>query len=84
MKAIEDFRSKIHRSDQVCSKLILGWKNRHEIRPLGFAGQLARTASTRPKSTSQRDLMTYDGEGHLITVAPTRSGKGLVLLSPTC
>jgi type IV secretion system protein VirD4 len=54
--------------------LLLGWKS-SAATPFGFSA---------PKSPTyaEQSPLTYAGDGHLITIAPTRSGKGRGALVP--
>jgi type IV secretion system protein VirD4 len=54
--------------------LLLGWHS-SSARPFGFA-----PASSTIREEEQS--LTYGGDGHLITLAPTRSGKGRGVLVP--
>jgi type IV secretion system protein VirD4 len=55
--------------------LLLGWRAPPAAAPIGFAPP--RSAPHHGESP-----LTYDGDGHLITLAPTRSGKGRGALIP--
>lgn len=63
-------------SDQVSvNTLEFGWWNSGQT-PFGFAAHAA------PAATSS-ELLTYQGDGHLLTVAPTGWGKGRDVIIPT-
>ncbi len=55
--------------------LELGWWQSSQT-PFGFA---APSALTEPP----QELLTYEGDGHLLTVAPTGCGKGRDVIAPT-
>lgn len=63
----------------VPARLLIGYQ-RSEAKPaIGFA-----TQTTSPRSFSRRKALFHpDAEGHLITVGPTGSGKGVGALVPT-
>lgn len=54
--------------------LFLGWGGTDHVPTLGF----------KPNATKQTDkkALTYNGDGHLMTVAPTGAGKGVGLIIP--
>jgi type IV secretion system protein VirD4 len=53
--------------------LFLGWEGTDHLPTLGF-----KPATT----TSDKQALTYTGDGHLMTVAPTGAGKGVGLIIP--
>lgn len=55
------------------SALFLGWEGTEHAPTLGF-----RPAASSP----DRKALTYSGDGHLMTVAPTGAGKGVGLIIP--
>src|SRR5438309_6506 len=56
-------------------RLLLGWPQ-GEAKSFGFGGR-------PPPAASRADQpMLYDSDAHLITVAPTRSGKGRGVIVP--
>jgi type IV secretion system protein VirD4 len=55
--------------------LFLGWAGTDHAPTLGFNPTAARQAA--------RTALTYSGDGHLMTVAPTGAGKGVGLIIPT-
>jgi type IV secretion system protein VirD4 len=57
------------------SSLLLGWQS-HQARTLGFFAP-QKSVGARPSP------LTYTGEGHLLTVAPTGTGKGRCVIIPT-
>lgn len=57
------------------NKLELGWWQASQT-PFGFATQSAQ-------AEPPLELLTYDGDGHLLTVAPTGCGKGRDVITPT-
>src|SRR5436190_1431125 len=56
------------------SALFLGWDGTDHAPTLGF-----NPTATRPPA---RPALTYSGDGHLMTVAPTGAGKGVGLIIP--
>lgn len=56
------------------TSLFLGWDGTDLTPTLGF-----RSAAARP----DRAPLAYDGDGHLMTVAPTGAGKGVGVIIPT-
>ncbi|MBA4062236.1 MAG: hypothetical protein C0501_00755 [Isosphaera sp.] len=56
------------------SALFLGWAGTDHAPTLGFNPTASRQAA--------RDPLTYAGDGHLMTVAPTGAGKGVGLIIP--
>ena len=60
--------------------LLVGWSLEHETkpRPIGFHYGSPRTSP----SAGYLDPILFDGEGHLITIAPTGSGKGTGCIIP--
>jgi type IV secretion system protein VirD4 len=56
------------------NSLLLGWADDSAGRPFGFA------TGTRPAAPER--AVAYCGDGHLITVAPTRAGKGRGAIIP--
>lgn len=56
------------------TKLFLGWEGTEHVPMLGFRP----TGHRKPAPTP----LTYDGDGHLMTVAPTGAGKGVGLIVP--
>lgn len=56
-----------------CYSILLG--QRHEKRSIGFASMPGTEGSSAEK-------LTYAGDAHLCTVAPTRSGKGVSVIIP--
>ncbi len=54
--------------------LLLGWQT-PESQSYGFTGR-------HPRPTPHEEPVWFQGEGHLLTVAPTRSGKGRGVLIP--
>ncbi len=58
----------------VGSVLFLGWQGTEHVPTLGFKP----TPSAKPAPTP----LTYAGDGHLMTVAPTGAGKGVGLIIP--
>jgi type IV secretion system protein VirD4 len=61
--------------------LIIGWRapRRLDKPPVGFVGR-ERAPQTEPPPAEQ--LILHRGEGHLMTIAPTRAGKGRGLIIP--
>src|SRR5205814_4611648 len=55
------------------SALFLGWDGTDHAPTLGF-----RPSARKPSQTA----LTYAGDGHLMTVAPTGAGKGVGLIIP--
>ena len=55
------------------STLFLGWEGTDHVPTLGF-----KTTITDPA----KQALTYGGDGHLMTVAPTGAGKGVGLIIP--
>ena len=54
-------------------ELFLGWEGTDHVPTLGF----------KPSTTSvEKKALTYAGDGHLMTVAPTGAGKGVGLIIP--
>lgn len=51
-------------------------------RAIHGASSGARRSSWRRRPTSPSDLLRYAGDGHLLTIAPTRSGKGVGCVLP--
>lgn len=61
---------------QGATDLILGWKAPGEnARAMGFA-------EPAPEAPAKREAITLDGDGHIITVAPTGAGKGRGAIIP--
>lgn len=58
------------------NNLEFGWWDSGQL-PFGFAAHSAATATT------SSELLTYTGDGHLLTVAPTGWGKGRDVIIPT-
>jgi len=61
--------------------LLVAWslEDEHKPQPIGF-----RYGDTdQPKRTGYLDPVLFDGEGHLITIAPTGAGKGTGCIIPT-
>lgn len=56
------------------SALFLGWSGTDHAPTLGFKPTTTRAAARPP--------LTYDGDGHLMTVAPTGAGKGVGVIIP--
>jgi type IV secretion system protein VirD4 len=56
------------------SSLFLGWSGTDHAPTLGFNPTASRPAA--------RDPLTYGGDGHLMTVAPTGAGKGVGVIIP--
>jgi len=56
------------------SALFLGWEGTQHIPTLGFKPATAR----KPL----RNAVTYNGDGHLMTIAPTGAGKGVGVIIP--
>ncbi|HUR55386.1 MAG TPA: type IV secretory system conjugative DNA transfer family protein [Gemmataceae bacterium] len=54
--------------------LYLGWEGTDHTPTLGFRGD---------KKQAAREALTYDGDGHLMTIAPTGAGKGVGVIIPT-
>ena len=54
--------------------LFLGWDGTDTVKPFGFRADVAAQA---------RAALTYAGDGHLMTVAPTGAGKGVGVIIPT-
>ena len=54
--------------------LFLGWDGTDHTPTLGFVGNAKPAA---------REALTYDGDGHLMTIAPTGAGKGVGVIIPT-
>lgn len=54
--------------------LYLGWDGTDHTPTLGFRGNAPHP---------DRDALTYDGDGHLMTVAPTGAGKGVGVIIPS-
>src|SRR5262249_29959047 len=72
----ESFMNPLHPSRSIAttgSELLLGWESR-AAQSFGFG--------VRPISAHVRQAITYDEPAHLITVAPTRSGKGRGVIVP--
>jgi type IV secretion system protein VirD4 len=61
--------------DSSINQLDLGWWQSGQT-PFGFA---AHNSSRNP----DQELLTYDGDGHLLTIAPTGWGKGRDVIIPT-
>lgn len=57
--------------------LLLGAANARS-RAIGFH----KPNTPSPSADSSEELVTYDGDAHLVTVAPTRSGKGTGVIIP--
>lgn len=53
--------------------LLLGWEGTDHLPKLGF--------NPTPREI-RKTALTYDGDGHLMTVAPTGAGKGVGLIIP--
>ena len=71
-KAAED----LHRL-KTGDSLILGWKMPDERAPFGFS-------DTKPgRAPTDAEPILLNGEGHMITIAPTGAGKGRGALIPT-
>ena len=58
--------------------LLLGWRQSAEPSGIGFAVD----PSNGRVDGQLRDPLTYAGDAHLLTIAPTRSGKGRGVLIP--
>lgn len=78
---IELTRSRKHRATRQTRKLpddgtslFLGWEGTEHVPTLGF----------KPSSSAKlaRSPLTYSGDGHLMTVAPTGAGKGVGVIIP--
>src|SRR4051794_9418605 len=54
--------------------LCLGWEGTEHVPTLGFKP----SAGKKPARTA----LTYGGDGHLMTVAPTGAGKGVGVIIP--
>ena len=54
--------------------LYLGWGGTEHTPTLGFVGN---------EKPTTREALTYDGDGHLMTIAPTGAGKGVGIIIPT-
>src|SRR5947209_1397760 len=54
--------------------LFLGWEGTEHAPTLGFKPSAANKPAPTP--------LTYGGDGHLMTVAPTGAGKGVGLIMP--
>ena len=59
-------------------ELLLGYERSPRVRPLGF-----HTPIADGERTERATPLVAPPEGHLLTVAPTRSGKGVAALIPT-
>lgn len=58
--------------------------NRKVVEPGVMVGRLPpRKAVTRSKAPAPGRLLWYDGPSHILTMAPTRSGKGVGAVVPT-
>ncbi len=55
--------------------VFLGWSGTEHVPTLGFKSTGGRKSPRTP--------LTYDGDGHLMTVAPTGAGKGVGVIIPT-
>ena len=55
------------------SALFLGWEGTDHVPTIGF-----KTPTTSPA----KQPITYNGDGHLMTIAPTGAGKGVGLIIP--
>ncbi len=60
--------------------ILVGWslERRHRKRPMGFSFGTPAT----PEASDVVDPILLEGEGHLITVAPTGAGKGVGCIIP--
>jgi type IV secretion system protein VirD4 len=63
--------------------ILLGWNEQQEKRDLGFQIPGPPRKSRRRSSGSQAAPLLYDGDSHLMTFAPTGSGKGRGMIIPT-
>jgi type IV secretion system protein VirD4 len=64
-----------HQSSGAGDKLLIGWCQQQERTRIGFG-------ATSPVDAPQHQGLWLDGEGHLITIAPTGAGKGRGALIP--
>lgn len=63
--------------------ILMGWKQSEEKRGFGFRNP-ATQKKTRTKSSSGKSQpLLYEGDSHLMTFAPTGSGKGRGMIIPT-
>lgn len=68
--------------DRMFEGLLLGWKMPEAKRALGFQNPVPPRKRGRPAG-ERFTPATYDGDSHLMTFAPTGSGKGRGMIIPT-
>lgn len=62
--------------------ILLGWRTDVDPETFGFASRM-ECDKHRP-SESKYEAVNYNGDSHIMVVAPTRSGKGRGWVIPTC
>ncbi len=63
--------------------LLLGWKQQEHNRVLGFRSPDSLKKQRAKGPSAANSPLTYSGDSHLMTFAPTGSGKGRSLIIPT-
>jgi type IV secretion system protein VirD4 len=59
------------------TSILLGYSRLDNKQPMGFSH------SSNPRAPEEEDPVLYDGEGHLLTLGSTGSGKGVSCVIPT-